>query len=828
MRLNSVVLALGMVVVGALLAACETTEEKAEQRYQEAMELHQSGEDERAVVALKNVFKLDGEHRDARMLYASIKRDQGDLQEAYRHYLLVSEQYPDDLDSRVQLARMAVEMGGWDRAVDHLTAASEIASDAPELDPLQLAVDYRDAVESGDTTAIEAAAEDAEQLQAQHPENRLLHRILIDSATRTDRLSTALDYANAALEHFPENREFNQLKLNILAQLQDMDALGAHLKVMVDRFPDDREVRTALVRWFLANNNPDGAERFIRNLVDRSGEEIAPRMALVQFLLEVRGTEAALDELDRLIADGPGDGSFRLLKASILFDTGERQRAISQVEDLISDRESGDQVREMKTTLARMLIAEGDEARARSLVEEVLAADETDVAALKMKASLLIEEDKVREAVLALRTALDQAPDDPDAITLMARAYERGGNRELMAESLSRAVDASNAAPEETMRYARYLISEDKFLPAEDVLLRALRLSPSNLSLLNMLARVYLEMDDVSRAEQVTQSIRDLGGERAEAVAKRLKATILQRTNRTDQSIALMEDMIEDGQSGLAAQAEIIRARLANGELKQARAFVDNLLAETPKGDPNRLGVEFLDAALTSSEGDVAAAQQIYRSILDRNPRVEPAWRALVATQARQGHSEKALALTEEALQALPDSASLRWMRAGLAEQTGDIDVAIDIYEDLYAEDSDATVIANNLASLITTYRDDEESLERAFVIARRLRDSDVPAFQDTYGWIAHRLGNQEEALSHLEPAAEGLPNDPVVQYHLARAYEAVGRHEEAVQYYERAVQLWTGSTLTLAERAREELAAAREAMASGADDGAASDTAAE
>jgi tetratricopeptide (TPR) repeat protein len=87
-------------------------------------------------------------------------------------------------------------------------------------------------------------------------------------------------------------------------------------------------------------------------------------------------------------------------------------------------------------------------------------------------------------------------------------------------------------------------------------------------------------------------------------------------------------------------------------------------------------------------------------------------------------------------------------------------------------------VVANNLASLISTYRDDEASLERAYTIARRLRGTDVAPFQDTYGWIAYRKGEYQEALEHLEPAAAVLGDDPLVQYHLGMTYLALGQQD--------------------------------------------------
>ena len=79
---------------------------------------------------------------------------------------------------------------------------------------------------------------------------------------------------------------------------------------------------------------------------------------------------------------------------------------------------------------------------------------------------------------------------------------------------------------------------------------------------------------------------------------------------------------------------------------------------------------------------------------------------------------------------------------------------------------------------------------------------------QDTYGWIAFRRGEHEEALRYLEPAARGLPDDPVVQYHLGMAYAALGRRDEAVAQLTRALEI-AGEDNPLPQfvRAREALA---------------------
>jgi tetratricopeptide (TPR) repeat protein len=70
------------------------------------------------------------------------------------------------------------------------------------------------------------------------------------------------------------------------------------------------------------------------------------------------------------------------------------------------------------------------------------------------------------------------------------------------------------------------------------------------------------------------------------------------------------------------------------------------------------------------------------------------------------------------------------------------------------------------------------------------LRGSDFAPFQDTYGWIAHRRGEYQEALEHLEPAAAALADEPLVQFHLGMTYAALERTEEALVQLRRAVEL--------------------------------------
>jgi tetratricopeptide (TPR) repeat protein len=258
---------------------------------------------------------------------------------------------------------------------------------------------------------------------------------------------------------------------------------------------------------------------------------------------------------------------------------------------------------------------------------------------------------------------------------------------------------------------------------------------------------------------------------------------MLAAQQRTGDLTAFLSDLTNDPDFGLSAEIALIRSMQAQGDTTGAFARLDQLL----KDNPGSLPLRFMKAYGLVSDGKFDAAEVVYRAIVKDHPNTVGVWIALHALQMVRGDLPKAQAVLDDALAALPDDPNLLMQQAAAHERSRQMDKAIDVYEKLYALDSRSQVVANNLSSLLTTYRTDDESLQRAFTLARRLRGTRVPAFQDTYGWIAYRMGNYEEALHYLEPAAVELPNEPLVLYHLAQTYVALDREDDALRTYQAA-----------------------------------------
>lgn len=771
-----------------LLAACDSAEKRAEEHYQSALELLEEGDVSRAALEFRNVFNLDGQHREARMAYASMMREADDLQEAFSQFLLVSEQYPDDPAPRLELAEIAILVGEWDQAKRQSERVNELLPDDVRGQAISAIIDYQTAVENRDDPARRAAAVQVANVGGELSDERLATQIEIDNLLRDQKFDETLDALDRALESDPENEPNQQLKLQILGQLADEDGIQQQLETMVGLFPENEAYSSTLIQWYVARGNTDAAEAFIRQRIETSeGEEAdTQRVLLLRFLQELEGLDAAITQVDLFIDEDVNSSLFRSLKSGLLFDSGDREAGIAEMEAVIDAFPESEKLADFKVALAQMQTSVGNEVAARQLVEEVLADDAGHVAANKLRAAWLIEDDRPDEAIVALRQALDQAPNDPAIMSLMAQAHQRNGSRGLAGEMLSLAVEASGSAPDESVAYARFLVSEENLSSAESILVDSLRVSPNNQAVLEFLGQIYVAQQDWPRLQQVEATLRRLPDNVGVGAADALQVARLRGQGRADEAVSFLEEMAAAAGAGSPADVSIVRQRIAAGEVGAAKAYVAEKLANAP----DNVVLRSLDAAIAQVEGRIEDAEAGYRALLEENPQAESLWRTLYTMKLRQGDPDAASAVLEEALQVVPDAANLQWALAGELERSGDIDGAITIYEGLYERLPNSPILANNLASLISTYRDDDESLNRAYTIARRLRGLDVPAFQDTYGWIAQRRGNIDEALAHLEPASVGLPNDPLVQYHYAVALASAGRTEEAIAQFRVALNV--------------------------------------
>ncbi|TMV92346.1 tetratricopeptide repeat protein [Thioclava sp. BHET1] len=774
--------------VGIALAGCKSKEEKAEEYYTSAMALVAKGDVPRAMVELRNVFEYDGAHQAARREYADLLLASGRIQEAYSQYLRLSEQYPDLVAPHRILAELSLRSGNLEAARRQMDDTLELKPGDPGAQAIGLALRLHEALARGDTSAYGPIAQKARALVTNDPGIPTGWHVLIDALNAQDQKPQALDAIDAALAQNPVQYRLQVMRLNLLSALGKQDEIGAQLKVMQKLFPDDEKTRTALVAWYVLRDDPEGATRYLQSLSAEQNKDAQGYVELVQMLAEHQGPAAAARELDALIAQNPGTHEGRMfgaMRADLDFNAGRVAEAIARMKALLQDAPAGEQTDRLRVSYARMLDGAGQRKAAQSQLDAALASDPDLVPALRLHAKWLIEQDEPDAALVALRRALQQAPQDPESLSLMAQADLRQGAPDLAANRLSQAYEASNHGPMQARSYVDFLMEHDRKSAARALLADALQHNPDDPGLLHRQADLALAENDWVQAQRIANHLETLPQPEAHGLAQGIRAAILLGRGQSDAAIDTLKSLADTSRDTRAIAA-VVQAQLAAGHPDAARSYLTQKLAATPQDR----GLRLLSANLAALNGDTQTARDELRALWSEQPSQSAPARQLYRLLAASGDDAAAREVADKTLAAqgaTPDPLLMLY-KARSQEKAGDIDGAIATYEALYQRNSDNPVLANNLASLLAQHRDDTASLKRAESIAQRFRESPEPAFKDTYGWAEYRLGNYDSALPLLAAAAAGLPDNPVAQYHYALALEATGDLPGAAKALDHAI----------------------------------------
>ena len=561
-------LAAAVLLAAFALSACDTAAERAERHYQRGMALLDEGDVDRAMVEFRNVFRLNGDHAEARAEYARLLAERGQLREAMSQYLRLVEQDWQNPEGHRRLAELALTAQDFATARTHVDAAFQIDPGNPEGRALKATLDFRD----GDRGA---AVEMARGVVAEAPANIAANLVLVAERVEAGDQQAALALLATAQEHAPDDEGLALARLGILEQMGDTEGVGAQLEAMAEKFPQNVGVHQALIRWYVAQGELDAAEAMLRADAAAVPDDSSAQLAVVQFLAQTRGADAARAELERLIAAAANPGPYRRALASLDVAAGNIDGAIATLTALIDGAEPSDDRRDAQVALAAIRSSQGDAAGRDALLDAVLAEDEGHVAALKLRAAVLTDADQPDAAIRALRTALNQAPDDPEILTLMANAHEREGQRELAGERLALAAEVSGRGIDESVRYARFLMEDAKYGPAEGVIVDALRNAPENRDLLLTLGQIHIARSDWPRAEQVAGLLKGQEDDpTAQTMATALEADILRGQNRFDETIAMLRTLADADTGNAAGIAQVVQAYLQADNLAGARTYV--------------------------------------------------------------------------------------------------------------------------------------------------------------------------------------------------------------------------------------------------------------
>jgi tetratricopeptide (TPR) repeat protein len=405
-------------------------------------------------------------------------------------------------------------------------------------------------------------------------------------------------------------------------------------------------------------------------------------------------------------------------------------------------------------------------------------------AALRMQAFAALRADDPAAAVRTFEAALAaaggppaaSAPDESSHAEESSRAEEEAARRELM-QGLWRARILAGD-PTEPLAQARDLL--DRVDTVENRLDYALLL-------------LAAQQTSAARA-QLAMLTRDPG---SGPLALRLLGLVDYQDGRLDEASARFAELVTTGK--FLDDALYYLGIIAERHQDLERAL--RLYAEVQSGD-NAVPALLRAATILKTHGAAPAADELLDHLVTEAPQRAP---EILAARARidadSGDLTRAIAVLARAQAEYPDSVELRYAKASLSEEHGQVAAALRELKtvaalrptDPAALNAYGYTLADNRRQLPVARR----LIERAHAAAPR-----NASILDSLGWVLFRQGHSEEALPYLN-AAYADDHDGDVAAHLGEVLWQLGRRSDAERIWSDANKAGSDNHLVNATRVR-------------------------
>ena len=759
-----------------LVTACGSPEQRSQEYYERGMALIAKGDDLNARLELLNAAKYKSDRVDVWRGLAGI--DERTKAKSYFNDLRrIVELDPNDLDAKIKMARMILASGATE-------AASKVIENVKEGDKPNAALHALQALIYAKDNDVAGATREAQRTLEIDPANVDAILVLASKRLADGDPDGALKLLAAAAPDTKADFRLPILKVQIFAAKKDWPQVELVLQKLIKENPSQPAFRNQLIQAYIAGRQLDEAEKELRAIATANPADSKAGLDVVRFLNDTKGAAAAQAELTTRINAGGDVFDYQMALAELEFGQGKVDDATQELKTLAATAGSPDRKLEAQAKLAEFFVVKANYAAAEPIIADMLAKDRRNTAGLRLRAAIRIEQGQFDPAIADLREALNDQPKSPELLSLMALAYERSGKNELAERQYADALKASNFSPAVGLRYVSYLQRQGDLARTEDVLLEMSNANPRNLQVLSALAQTRLARKNWQGALAVADTMAGLGDDHG--LADQVRASALAGENKMAESISALEAAHASAPDAVQPVVSLVSSYVRLGKPDKAEAVLKEMLKKYP--DNGQLLVLLGQTKFSEKKADEAL--QLFKTAIAKQPKDPSAYSALAEIYIRQKNYDGATTAVQSGLQQQPDNANLRLTWAGLQILKGDQGAAIEQYQTILKQQPNSMVAINNLVSLILDADSDKESLKRALSLAERLRGSNVPQFEDTYGWAQYKQGDYKGALSTLEAAQSKMPDLAVIRYHLGMSYAALGQGDRAAEQFKAAFAL--------------------------------------
>ncbi len=480
----------------ALAASCASPEQKVERYSKDAVELYENGELTKAYIQYQNVLKIDEENIPALLGLSEIAEQRQDFQGMFGYLQRVVRLDPSQVGAHVKLGKLYLIGSDETTALEEAEKALALAPEDIDAKGLKAGI----LLKIGDNAGAVALAREVLAVEPAHPE---AVTVVVTNYMSENQKEPALAELDKALAVNPQLAMLQLLRIYVLQSLDRSDDVRQAYVEMIELFPEQTAYRRVYATDLIRRQDYDGAREQLEAVAAMEPGNLEVKLDVIRVIKAGDSDAAAEAKLQEYIAANPDNVDLKFALADFYLTTDQEDKAKELLTGLASNKKDTDVALRAKNKLGGVLMSQGDSEGARKLVEEILAADERNTQALLRQSAFEIEAKNYDQAIVNLRTVLNNSPDSYEANILMSAAFEAQGNASFAQAELAKAFENSNHDAKVANHYAKFLLRRKNDDRAEEVLLDALAVDAGDVENLKLLAAIRLAKQDWRGAEEV-------------------------------------------------------------------------------------------------------------------------------------------------------------------------------------------------------------------------------------------------------------------------------------------------------------------------------------
>ena len=750
-----------------LLSSCSGAEEKEKKYLLRADKYFIEKNYVKAKVEIKNVLQINAKNSKARVLLGKISLNEGDYRQALSNFYTAAEEDPKQIDARIELAK--IHLAG-NKDADAKKYIDEILV----LDPKHIEARTISSglyMRAGDR---ESAIRIVKEVLLESPGNAqavsVFVALYIDSEPQA-----LLEKINQALASDEKNITLKTLKIEVLKKANKQEEIAEIYLALIADNPKNLGFYDRLAGDYIVQGKVAEAEAVVRKAIINNPDSVDPILALVNMLGKVKGPDKAEEALKEFIALKPDFYALKKMLASLYLQLNKKEEAKSLLNTVIAADGKSPDALSAKVDLVRIYLIDQDMVKANQLLDEIFLVEQSNADARILSARIKMSENKTKDAIADLRTALKSDARSLEAYKLLAVAQERDGTPELALDSYFRALDISSNDVTSLLAAARLSIKGQKADTGKKLLEHVLTLDAVNAEATLTLINLSISAKDWDGAEKYCRTLIDSNSVVKKATGYNALGGVYSAQAKWGLAKQNFEQALSLSATSYEPLAGIVNALLADNKISDAIRFIEVHLKKYPEFP----AAKRLLAKLYLTDKKYQASIDIYESLIAAVPEDESLYESLAAVYFVQKDTNKAEATYLRGLVRAPNSVSLRAFLGNLYVLDEKYEAAKDQYEIAHKKMPNSDMIKNNLAILLVNHLKSETNISKAVELVSGFTSSKDPNYLDTLGWVQLHAGNTPQAISFLQQAV-GLKPLPEFRYHLGMAYQKNGQLAEA------------------------------------------------